>query len=59
MTAKGTIPSKPAYRKPKGWNLTHLQKMRIAADLKKFCEEPFPNGATIIEWNGVEGGLKP
>jgi len=56
---KGSIPSKPAYRKPKNWNLTHRQRLAIARELKRFLVEPFPNGAEIIEWNGVEGGLKP
>lgn len=34
-------------------------KLRIAAELKQFCDEPFPNGAKIIEWNGVEGAYVP
>jgi hypothetical protein len=45
MTAKGTIPSKPSYRKPKGWNLTHKQmmyRMRIAEELREFNQQDFP-----------------
>lgn len=34
-------------------------RKRIAEELQRFCEEPFPNGATIIEWNGVDGGMNP
>ena len=34
-------------------------RKRIAEECEKFCNEPFPNGAEIIEWNGVDGGLYP
>lgn len=40
---KGKIPSKPSYRKPAGWNLTHKQvlyRMRIAKELKECWEAP-------------------
>jgi len=36
-----------------------LDKRKIAKELLKFCNEPFPNGAEIKEWNGVDGGLFP
>jgi len=51
MSAPGSIPSKPSYRKPKGRNLTAKEKafrLRVADECKKFCEEPFPNGAEIL-----------
>ena len=35
------------------------ERVRIAEELAKFCDEPFPNGATITEWNGVDGGMAP
>jgi hypothetical protein len=45
---KGKIPSKPSYRKPKGWNLTHKQlmyRMRIAEELREFNQQNFPQVA--------------
>jgi len=47
MTFKGTIPSKPSYRKPVGWNLTHRQKLRIAAELREYNQQDFPNEQEI------------
>lgn len=35
------------------------ERVRIADELARFCDEPFPNGATITEWNGVDGGMNP
>jgi hypothetical protein len=35
------------------------QKQEIAMELLKFYNEPFPNGAEVIEWNGVDGGIAP
>jgi hypothetical protein len=37
----------------------HFAKAELAKELLKFCNEPFPNGATIKEWNGVDGGMAP
>lgn len=37
----------------------HRERIRIAEELARFNAEPFPNGATIAEWNGVDGGMNP
>lgn len=34
-------------------------RKEVAAELKRFCDEPFPNGAFVKEWNGVKGGYVP
>ena len=33
------------------------EQIAVRDELLKFLEEPFPNGAKIIEWNGVDGGM--
>jgi hypothetical protein len=48
MSNKGSIPSKPAYRSGRNAPTTR-QKQWLSRQLQKFCEEPFPNGAEIID----------
>jgi hypothetical protein len=64
MSQKGImgIPSKPAHRTGRYAPTSREAVARarvLAAELEKFCDEPFPNGATITEWNGVDGGMNP
>lgn len=65
MSHKGVmgIPSKPAYRShrnaPTRRQILRAERLKLAAELERFCDEPFPNGAEITEWNGVDGGMNP
>ena len=51
MICKGKIPSKPAYRKPTGWNITAREaaaRKRIAEECRKALDEPFTAGCDVV-----------
>ena len=46
-------------KRPEPCKKERAYRKQLAAELKKFCDEDFPNGAFVKEWNGVEGGYIP